>query len=64
MINTYNTAGTDTDKMLGKECLREKLWVTSDVLDLCDESRDLKMMGCEEEGENNTEKLTRGIRRP
>ena len=43
MITTYNTAVTDAaSEILGNECPRKKPWVTRDVLDLCDESRDLK----------------------
>ena len=42
MITTYNTAVTDAaSEILGKEHRRKKLWVTKDVLDLCDERRDL-----------------------
>ena len=43
MITTYNTAMTDAaSEILGKERQRKKPWVTKDVLDLCDERRDLK----------------------
>ena len=43
MITTYNTALTDTaSEILGQECRRKKPWVTRDVLDLCDERRELK----------------------
>ena len=42
MITTYNTAVTDAaSEILGKECRKKKPWVTKDVLDLCDERRDL-----------------------
>ena len=42
-ITTYNTAVTDAaSEILGKERCRKKPWVTKDVLDLCDERRDLK----------------------
>ena len=51
MITTYNTAVTDVaSEILGKECRRKKMWVTRDVLDLCDERRDLKKKGYEAEG--------------
>ena len=51
MITTYNTAVTDAaSEILGKERLRKKPWVTKDVLDLCDERRDLKKKRCEAEG--------------
>ena len=43
MITTYNTAVTDAaSEILGKKRRRKKPWVTKDVLDLCDERRDLK----------------------
>ena len=43
MITTYNTAVTDAaSEILGKERRRKTPWVTKDVLDLCDERRDLK----------------------
>ena len=29
-------------EILGNECHRKKSWVTRDVLDLCDDRRDLK----------------------
>ena len=51
MIGTYNTAVTDAaSEILGKDCHRKKPWVTKDVLDLCDERRDLKKKRYEAEG--------------
>ena len=51
MITTYNTAVIDAaSEILGKERRRKKPWVTKDVLDLCDESRDLKKKRYEAEG--------------
>ena len=51
MITTYNTAVTDAaSEILGKERRRKKPWVTKDVLDLCDERRDLKKKRFEAEG--------------
>ena len=52
MITTYNTAVTDaaSEVLLGKERHRKTPWVTKDVLDLCDESRDLKKKRYEAEG--------------
>ena len=51
MITTYNTAVTDAaSEILGKERHRKKPWVTKDVLDLCDERRDLKKKQYEAEG--------------
>ena len=43
MITTYNTAVTDAaSEVLRKEHRRKRPCVTKDVLDLCDERRDLK----------------------
>ena len=43
MIITYNTALTDeASKINGKERRRKKPWVIKDVLDRCDERRDLE----------------------
>ena len=58
MITTYNTAVTDAaSEILWKESRRKKPWVTKDVLDLCDERRDLKKnryeIGAKEYGEAN-----------
>ena len=51
MIPTYNTAVTDAaSEILGKERRRKKPWVTKDVLDLCDERRDLTKKWYEAEG--------------
>ena len=53
---TYNTAVTDAaSEILRKERRRKKPWVTKDVLDLCDEKRDLKKKGYEEEAEGAKE---------
>ena len=53
MITTYNTAVTDAvSEILGKERRRKKPWVTKDVLDFCDERRDLMKKRYETEGAN------------
>ena len=42
-ITPYNTAVTNiASEVLGKEYRRKKPWATRDVLDLCDERKDLK----------------------
>ena len=65
MITPYNIAVTDTtSEILGKECRRKEPRVTRDVLDLFDEGRDLKKSGIKKKERKNTEKLTRGFRRP
>ena len=64
MITTYNTAVTDAAReMLGKELCRKKPWVTKDVLDLCDERRDMKKKGIKQKEQKNTGKQTGGFRR-
>ena len=51
MITTYSAAVTDAaSEILGKERRRKKPWVTKDVLDLCDERRDLKKKRYKAEG--------------
>ena len=62
MITTYNTAVTDTaSEILGKERRRKKPWVTKDVLDLCDERRDLKKKRYEAEGAKEYREANRRI---
>ena len=63
MITTYNTALTDAaSEILGKERRRKKPWISKDVLDLCEERRDLKKRRYETEGAK-TYRRTRGFRR-
>ena len=51
MITIYNTAVTDAaSEILGKVRRRKKPLVTKDVLDLCDERRDLKKKRYKAEG--------------
>ena len=51
MMTTYNTAMTDTDsEILAQEHRRKKPWFTKDVVDLCNERRDLKKGLYEAEG--------------
>ena len=64
VITTYNTAMTDAaSEIPGKEHLRKKPWVTKDVLDLCDERRDLKKKKMKQKEQKNTGKQTGGFRR-
>ena len=64
MITTYNTAVTDAaSEILGKERRRKKPWVTKDVLDLCDERRDLKKKRYEAEGAKEYRKANRRIQK-
>ena len=64
MITTYNTAMTDAaSEILGKERRRKKPWVTKDVLDLCDERRDLKKKRYEAEGAKEYMEANRRVQR-
>ena len=64
MITTYNTAVTDAaSEILGKERCRKKPWVTKDVLDLCDERRDLKKKRYEAEGAKEFREANRRVQK-
>ena len=64
MITTYNTAETDAaSEILGKERRRKKPWATKDVLDLCDERRDLKKKQYEAEGAKEYREANRRIQK-
>ena len=64
MITTYNTAVTDTaSEILGKERRRKKPWVIKDVLDLCDERRDLKKKRYGAEGAKEYREANRRIQK-
>ena len=64
MITTYNTAVTDAaSEILGKERRRKQPRVTKDVLDLCDESRDLKKKRYEAEGAKEYREANRRIQK-
>ena len=64
MITTYNTAVTDAaSEILGKERRRKKPWVTKDILDLCDERRDLKKKRYEAEGAKEYREANRRIQK-
>ena len=64
MITTYNTSVTDAaSEILGKERRRKKPWVTKDVLDLCDERRDLKKERYEAEGAKEYREANRRIQK-
>ena len=64
MIITYNIALTDAASgILGKECRRKKSWVIKDVLDHCDERRDLKKKQYEAEGAEEYREAKRRIQK-
>ena len=64
MITTYNTAVTDAAcERHGKERCRKKPWVTKDVLNLCDERRDLKKKRYEAEGAKEYREANRRVQK-
>ena len=64
MITTYNTAVTDAgSEILGKERRRKTPWVTEDVLDFCDERRDLKKKRYEAEGAKEYREANRRVQK-
>ena len=64
IIATYNTAMTDAaSEILRKERRRKKPWVTKDVLDLCDERRDLKKKRYEALGAKEYREANRRIQK-
>ena len=64
MNTTYNTAVTDAaSEILGKERRRKKPWVTKDVIDLCDERRDLKKKRYEAEGAKEYREANRRVQK-
>ena len=51
MITTFNTAVTETaSEILRKHRQKKKLWVTAEILDLCDKRRELRKKRFEPEG--------------
>ena len=51
MITTFNTAVTETaSEIIGKHRQKKKLWVTAEILDLCDKRRELRKKRFESEG--------------
>ena len=64
MLTTYNTAVTDAaSEILEKERRRKKPWVTKDVLDLCNERRDLKKKRYEAEEEKEYREANRRVQK-
>ena len=58
MITHFIKAVTDTAaELLGKQRRNRKPWVTHEILDLCDQRRDLKKKRGEPEGAKTIERL-------
>ena len=62
MVIHFNRAVTDTAaELLGKQCRKRKPWVTPEILDLCDQRRDLKKKRGEPEGTKDYREIKRKI---
>ena len=63
MVIHFNKAVTDTAaELLGKQRRERKPWVTTEMLDLCDQRRDLKKKRGEPEGAKDFREIKRKIR--
>ena len=63
MVTHFNKAVTDTAaELLGKQRWKRKPWVTHEILDLCDQRRDLKKKRGEPEGAKDYREIKRNIR--
>ena len=63
MVTHFNKAVTDTAaELLGKQRRKRKPWVTPEILDLCDQRRDLKKKRGEPEGAKDYKEIKRKIR--
>ena len=51
MVTNFNTAVTETaSEILGEHRQKKKLWVTADILDLCNKRRELRKKRFKPEG--------------
>ena len=64
LITTFNTAVTETAReILGKHRQKKKPWITAEILDLCDERRELRKKRFEPEGYEKYKEVTNNIKR-
>ena len=64
MITTFNTAVTETaSEILGKHRRKKKPWITAEILDLCDKSRELRKKIFEPEGSDRYKAVNNNIKR-
>ena len=64
MITTFNTAVTGTaSEILGKHRQKKKPWITAEILDLCDKSRELRKKRFEPEGAAKYKEVNNNIKR-
>ena len=63
MVTHFNKVVTGTAAaLLGKQCRKKKPWVTPEIVDLCDQRRDLKKQRGEPKGAKDYRKIKRKIR--
>ena len=63
LVTHFNKAVTDiTAELLGKKRRKRKPWVTPEILDLCDQRRDMKKKRGEPEGAKDYREIKRKIR--
>ena len=63
MVTHFNKALTDiAAELLGEQRRKRKSWVTPEILDLCDQRRDLKKKRGEPEGAKDYREIKRKIR--
>ena len=63
MVTHFSKAVTDTAaELLGKQRRKRKRWVSPEILDLCDQRRDLKKTRGEPEGAKYYREIKRKIR--
>ena len=63
MVIHFNEAVTDTAaELLGKQRRKRKPWITPEILDLCDQRRDLKKKSGEPDGAKDYRQIKRKIR--
>ena len=64
MITTFNTAVIETaSEILGKHHQKKKPWVTVEILDLCDQRRELRKKRFEPEGSEKYKEVNNNIKR-
>ena len=64
MITTFNSAVTETaSEILGKHHQKKKIWVTAEVLDLCDKRTELRKKRLKSEGPEKYKEVNNNIKR-
>ena len=64
MITTFNTAVTETaGEIFGRHRQKKQLWVTAEILDLCDKRRELRTKRFEPEGSEKYREVNSNMKR-